>query len=696
MNNDKLENEIAEALEHLNPASLNYSEWVSVGMALKNEGFPAETWESWSAKDPERYHPGECLKKWNTFERSGTGKGTIFLLCKQHSGHTVSGSRYKYSGEITEETIIDDPALIRWTEPGQDWNPLEDMQKYISVLFNPAEYVGYCVNSRQDQKTGKYIPKTGGNYDRTAERLLQELSSAERIEDVFLDYDKNAGAWIRFNPLDGNGAKDANITDYRFTLIESDNMPINEQIQKYIDLQLPIAALVHSGGKSAHAIVRINAKSKEEYNSRIDLLYSELKRNGFETDTQNRNPSRLSRAPGFMRNGKKQYLIAVNIGAPSWKAWADSLYRWKVPEERPLAEIINPPAKRKNLIDGYLKEKGKLIISGTPKTGKSFLIYQLAYAVATGRDWIGHHCRKGVVYYFDGELCIEDTYERWTNTREKMFISHPETLHYVNTYETGGDISIKDIAEDAKHGRYKNADLIILDSLYMFLKGDENSNYEMKDELKNINRIIKYTGAAVIAVHHMSKGIQSGKASMDRISGAGTFSRFFETILSLNLLSAEPYDEGRALRLEGDARNFNPAPVNLWFKDGIYTVDTSGDLAMRSFFDPKKETLEKKNGNDVSKVNHVYAWLKENGKLDDSGRFDLETFRNAYVQCYEKGIQPTTARDHLKKAGYITEKGITKHMTKTGTMKRYEVSLYKPDMIELQDPEEPADCGEDP
>ena len=74
-------------------------------------------------------------------------------------------------------------------------------------------------------------------------------------------------------------------------------------------LELPIAALVHSGGKSLHAIVRVDAKDAGQYRKRVEYLYEKLAEEGLEADRQNKNPSRLSRMPGPGRGGKRQRLL---------------------------------------------------------------------------------------------------------------------------------------------------------------------------------------------------------------------------------------------------------------------------------------------------------------------------------------------------------------------------------------------------
>ena len=63
---------LLEILDTLPPGGLSYQEWLSVGMALKEEGYAAADWEAWSARDKARYHPGECTQKWESFVGSSS------------------------------------------------------------------------------------------------------------------------------------------------------------------------------------------------------------------------------------------------------------------------------------------------------------------------------------------------------------------------------------------------------------------------------------------------------------------------------------------------------------------------------------------------------------------------------------------------------------------------------------------------
>jgi len=190
------------------------------------------------------------------------------------------------------------------------------------------------------------------------------------------------------------------------------------------ELQLTIRILVHSGGKSLHAIVRVEAGSYEEYRRRVDYLYTVCRKNGLDIDTQNRNPSRLSRLPGVTRKGRKQYIVAENLGKPSFAAWQEWVERGAeggvlaptnesqrldepddLPDFEPLADFYDHlPPLSDALIAGLLRQGHKMLIAGPSKAGKSFALIQLTVALAEGWPWMGLPCAKGRVLYVNLEL----------------------------------------------------------------------------------------------------------------------------------------------------------------------------------------------------------------------------------------------------------------------------------------------------
>ena len=76
-NPDLKEFRIRRMLDYISVVDGEYEKWLSVGMALKNEGFDCSLWENWSRTQPE-YKEGECESKWQGFNRSGYGVGTLY------------------------------------------------------------------------------------------------------------------------------------------------------------------------------------------------------------------------------------------------------------------------------------------------------------------------------------------------------------------------------------------------------------------------------------------------------------------------------------------------------------------------------------------------------------------------------------------------------------------------------------------
>lgn len=150
----------------------------------------------------------------------------------------------------------------------------------------------------------------------------------------------------------------------------------------------------------------MSASRYDEYRQRVEFLYDFLEKNGVSIDKQNRNPSRLSRMPGVTRNGNRQYLVDTNIGRKSWAEWMD--YAEGIADELPgmvaLSEFKDdPPTLPEELITGILRRGHKMLISGSSKAGKSFLLMELCIAIAEGRSWLSFPCKKGrVLYYVEG------------------------------------------------------------------------------------------------------------------------------------------------------------------------------------------------------------------------------------------------------------------------------------------------------
>lgn len=535
--------DLREIIEYLNPAELEYQEWVDVGMALKHEGYPMEIWDSWSRNDS-RYHLGECERKWNTFRGSNSPvtAGTIVQLAMDHGWRPAyTAHELNWDDEISTEGIVIDSSWIEGKELKEpvNWNPVAEITRYLETLFEAGDNVGYVTGSWEkiDEKGTRWLPKRG-SWDRTAGQLIEALNKCNGdIGAVLGDYNEKAGAWIRFNPLDGKDCKNENVTEYRYALVESDSMDLEQQNAIIRELELPVACMVYSGKKSIHAIVKVDAADYSEYRKRVDYLYHICQKNGLKIDTQNKNPSRLSRLPGVMRAGKKQYIIDTNIGKENWQEW----YEWveSINDDLPDTESLesvwdNLPALAPPLIENVLRQGHKMLIAGPSKAGKSFALIELCIAIAEGRKWFNWYCSQGKVLYVNLELDRASCLHRFKDVYTALGWS-ARNLSNIDIWNLRGkSVPMDKLAPKLiRRAAKKDYIAIVIDPIYKVITGDENSADQMANFCNQFDKVCTELGCAVIYCHHHSKGSQGGKKSMDRASGSGVFARDPDAMLDL-------------------------------------------------------------------------------------------------------------------------------------------------------------------
>ncbi|MDY5835779.1 MAG: AAA family ATPase [Eubacteriales bacterium] len=585
--------DLNQLIEYIDPVTATYDEWLSVGMALKEEGYPASIWDSWSSRDAGRYKPGECYKKWAGFSGAASElvtAGTIVAMARRGGWKpTFEAKALDWDSVINDDKRVIDPD---WLEPKEfhepadaDWDPMADLTTYISTLFEGSDYVGYVMGSWE--KDGRYMPKKG-NYDRTAGELLDALGKCNGdIGSVLGDYDEKAGAWIRFNPLDGQGVKNSNVAAYRYALVESDNMDLERQYAIMRELELPIACLVYSGSKSLHAIVKTDADTYDEYRRRVNYLYDVCSKNGLDVDSANRNPSRLSRLPGVRRGAHKQFLISTNTGKKTWMEWEDWIegINDNLPEPESLEAVWDDmPELAPPLIESVLRQGHKLLLAGPSKAGKSFLLMQLVIAIAEGSTWMGWQCAQGRVLYVNLELDRASCLHRFRDVYDALAIK-PKNLDKIDIWNLRGkSVPMDKLAPKLiRRAQKREYIAVVIDPIYKVITGDENSADQMAHFCNQFDRICSELGSSVIYCHHHSKGFQGAKRSMDRASGSGVFARDPDALLDLIELDLSRELKGIvAAKAKADAymqliNTYNPDYADIDVKD----YDLNSAKAMR-------------------------------------------------------------------------------------------------------------------
>ena len=137
-----------------------------------------------------------------------------------------------------------------------------------------------------------------------------------------------SGEYAETGTLNRNGTPHSSrrswrtVTRWRYMVIESDTANPGHWLATLAQLPLPIAAITTSGGKSIHALVRLDAESKKEWDDIADMLQPMLVTLG--ADRKALSAVRLTRLPCCERveKGSLQTLLYLN-GSPDCTPIAD-------------------------------------------------------------------------------------------------------------------------------------------------------------------------------------------------------------------------------------------------------------------------------------------------------------------------------------------------------------------------------------
>lgn len=176
---------------------------------------------------------------------------------------------------------------------------------------------------------------------------------------------------------------------------------------------------------------------------------------------------------------------------------------------KPSTKMNEKPRKTDYVIPGLQSgQVGALISPGG--SGKSMFALQLCCQIAGGRDMLGlGYIKTGKAVYLpaeDSEITIAHrlfAVGELSSPEERQ--AYDDRLFVAPLFAEEPDILnekwyriIKEAAEGAR--------LVILDTLRMFNTGNENDSGEMARVIGRMKRICAETGAAMIYLHHTSKG----------------------------------------------------------------------------------------------------------------------------------------------------------------------------------------------
>jgi len=399
-------------------------------------------------------------------------------------------------------------------------------KKFLTTIFAPDDWICITNDATYDLEHDKYNPASNGTF--------MPLSRWLTFFPDQMWTNTNQGAWIRINPTkpDLFTGSDKNVSAYRHVLIEFDSRPKAEQIDIITRCQLPVSAVIDSGGKSVHAWVRVDATDAGEWEQRRDAVYDYLA--DVAPDPKNKNPSRFSRLPGIMRGGAEQTLIALNIGQPTWQEWIDWRDQNELAEPTKPSDLIayNTDNDPNNVLGNrWLCRGGSMTIVGQSGVGKSSFAMQLGLTIALGKPFFGiKPIRPLRVAMVQAENDTGDMAEALKGVIAGMrlggadIVTLDENVRFFDeTVKTGSEFIKLARSIITKH----RADVIIVDPLLSYAGDDISEQSFMSSFLRNqLNPVLQETGCCWVWLHHMPKphkGEQAKGTTSDlAYAGAGS------------------------------------------------------------------------------------------------------------------------------------------------------------------------------
>ncbi len=175
------------------------------------------------------------------------------------------------------------------------------------------------------------------------------------------------GVWFLTQPVDGkyhpnprqgtmSRRSEEAVTSWRYLVIESDKGKLRLWLAAIVHLPLRITAIYSSGGRSLHALVKVDARTKKEWDWERDAMNDTLVVLG--ADTGAMTAIRLTRLPGCWRRRSLQKLLYIKPDPPI----------------RPICEL----APRRDVLKPWLTW-AELGISESDETGGKSLTRALHY-----------------------------------------------------------------------------------------------------------------------------------------------------------------------------------------------------------------------------------------------------------------------------------------------------------------------------
>lgn len=198
---------------------------------------------------------------------------------------------------------------------------------FLKTVFLPTDilYIGNGMEAKYYQRDHvKTVVEWIALFEQELDRIDNESDPQEQ-QRMIADLGDRYPFFI-INPVTGDPDEkgslrsNASVKEYRYLVVESDSLPLAQQIPLMFGLGLKPVSMTFSGSKSIHALLKVadipggeSVQDQATWDAIVKKdFFAQVAPLGFDKATSN--PARLSRLPGMFRRDKNafQRLIYVN------------------------------------------------------------------------------------------------------------------------------------------------------------------------------------------------------------------------------------------------------------------------------------------------------------------------------------------------------------------------------------------------
>jgi len=505
------DNERARNALYSIPADIPRNEWVKFGMGFHAAGGLFEDFDNWSAQ-ADSYNAQSCRAAWRSFKTQpgGVGAGTLYATARQH-GWIDSKSSSAPRLTITPEC-----------KPAQGM-AAHDVWSRCKAATNEHGYIVVKRAAGVALDTLRVVP------DDDPLRIAGQSMAGYLMIPAYAPYGEMQSA--QFIPPPGTGKKvnlpGASMAGTTFTV-----GPTDGPAHLCEGIGAAWAVWQASGQRAIVCFGWGNVRKVAETMRQQDpaaklILWPD---SGKELDAE-KIAADVGAAIAFMPAGEANNFDANDLGQRVGLDVVATILDGAIepPIAYPLSvafaeELADNYEPTDELVQGVLTAGDGCVLYGDSNSGKTFVVIDMACAVARGTEWMGRRTEPGLVVYLAAESPASvrrrlQAYQKHHCVKVPNFaiVQSPIDL-FAGEADTDKVIKLVRMLE-AKRGQ--TVRLIIGDTLARLSAGaNENSGQDMGLVVRHFDRIRAECKAHFLLIHHSGKNAAAGSRGWSGIRAA--------------------------------------------------------------------------------------------------------------------------------------------------------------------------------